>query len=50
MQPISLIYYEDEIAKYRINRIHDINGNPVTITYYVYFSKDDDGVFKVYKF
>ena len=50
MDEISMIYYTDGIAKYRINRVHDIDGESVTITYYIYFMRDNDGLFKIYKF
>ncbi|MBU0910426.1 MAG: fibronectin type III domain-containing protein, partial [Proteobacteria bacterium] len=50
MEEIEMIYYADGIAKYRINRTHDIDGAPVTITYYIYFERDRNGLFKIYQF
>jgi len=50
MQSIELIYVEDGIAKYRINRDHNIDGSLVTITYCIYFSKDEDGLWKIEKY
>jgi len=50
MEKIEMIYYADGIAKYRINRTHDIDGAPVTITYYIYFERDRNGLFKIYQF
>ncbi|MGV1100979.1 fibronectin type III domain-containing protein [Thiovibrio sp. JS02] len=50
MQAISMIYCEDGIAKYRINRTQIINGSAIEITYYIYFAVDGDGLFKIYKY
>ena len=50
MQGIELIYLEDNRAKYRINRDHDIDGQSVTITYYIYFVKDENGLWKIEKY
>lgn len=50
MDEIEMIYFADGTAKYRINRVHDIDGAPVTITYYIYFERDGDGLFKIYQF
>jgi hypothetical protein len=50
MQGIELIYMEDNKAKYRINREHDIDGQSVTITYYVYFSKNENGLWQIEKY
>jgi len=50
MQEIGLIYVHDNLAKYRINRVHNIDGQPVTITYYIYFVKDVDGIWRIESF
>jgi hypothetical protein len=50
MQDIELDYIEDDVAKYRINRDHNIDGTIVTITYYIYFTKDEDGLWKIEKY
>jgi hypothetical protein len=50
MQSISLIYCVDGTAKYRIRQDHDINGQIVTITYYVYFIHDEDGLWRIEKY
>ena len=47
---IELIYVEDNTAQYRITRDHDIDGTIVTITYYIYFSKDKTGLWKIEKY
>jgi hypothetical protein len=50
MQNISLIYCVDGTAKYRIRQDHNINGQIVTITYYVYFIHDEDGLWRIEKY
>jgi hypothetical protein len=50
MEDIEMIYFENNIAKYRIHRVEKINGSPTSITYYIYFSQDSDGQYKVFKF
>jgi hypothetical protein len=50
MQDIEMIFLLNNAAKYRINRVHDIDGIPQTITYYIYFSKDTDGFWKIDRF
>ena len=50
MQDIEMIYIKNGIAKYRINRIHVIEGEPVTIAYYIYYTVDVNGVWKIDKF
>ena len=50
MQGIELVYLEDNRAKYRINRDHDIDRQPVTITYYIYFVKDENGLWQIERY
>jgi hypothetical protein len=50
MQNIEMIYLKGDVAKYRIRRSHDIDGVMQTITYYIYFFKDADGVWKIDRF
>jgi hypothetical protein len=50
MQEIEMIYTKGNRAKHRINRLHDINGTPVTITYYIYFVRDANGLWKIEQF
>lgn len=47
MQDIEFMFAEGYRAKYRINREHHINGQLVTITYYIYFIKDEKGLWKI---
>jgi hypothetical protein len=47
MNDISPIVFYDVLAKYRIRQDHDINGQMITITYYIYFSKDEKGLWRI---
>ncbi len=47
---IEMIYARKNRIKYRINRLHDIEGTPVNITYYIYFIKNKDGIWKIEQF
>lgn len=47
MQAIEQIYIDDAVGKYRIRRLEQINGEPVLITYYIYFTQDGDGLWKI---
>ncbi|MBN2108634.1 MAG: hypothetical protein JW832_14505 [Deltaproteobacteria bacterium] len=49
MQNIELIIVNDNIAKYRIRREDTINGQTLPITYYIYFIKDMNGLWKIDK-
>ncbi len=46
MQSIQLIYIEDGLAQYRIKRLE----NGTTMTYYIYFAVDEDGVWRIKSF
>jgi len=50
MQDIELIFAEGDRAKYRVNRDHEIDGQMVIITYYVYFSRDQNGLWKIERY
>ena len=50
MQPISPVYMRGDYAKYRIIQAHDVNGQTVNITYYVYFMKNADGIWQIEKY
>ena len=47
MQEIQLIYVHENVSKYRIRRVQNIDGENVTITYYIYFVKDADGIWRI---
>ena len=50
MREISPIYFDDVLAKYRIRQDHNIDGQTVTITYYIYFSRDENGLWLIEKY
>ena len=50
MQDIALVYAKGERSKYRIRRDHNIDGQIVTVTYYIYFSKDGNGLWKIERY
>jgi hypothetical protein len=50
MQNIEMIFAKGHRAKYRVKRDHNIGGQTVTITYYIYFSTDGNGLWKVEKY
>ncbi len=50
MQDIQLVYMKNGFAKYRIRKSELYGGQTVTITYWVYFAVDTNGVWKIYRF
>ena len=50
MQDIELIFATGERAKYRISRNHHIQGQMISITYYIYFSKDGRGLWQIERY
>jgi hypothetical protein len=50
MQDISWICYVNGLAKYRIRQNHEISGQVVTITYYIYFSRDENGLWLIERY
>ena len=50
MQDISLISIDDQSAKYRIRRVETHSTGTFPVTYYVYFIKDETGIWKIYRF
>ena len=47
MQDISWISYVNGLAKYKIQQDHEIDNQVVTITYYIYFSRDANGLWLI---
>ncbi len=47
MEPI---FIRNNIAKYRIERIHSLDGGIQMITYYIYFVRDRDGLWRIDRF
>jgi len=50
LQTIEFVYARRDRAKYRINRDQVIDGIAESITYYIYFSLDVDGLWKIEQF
>jgi len=50
MQNIQFIYAEGRMAKYRIRRDEEHGGQIYPITYYIYFVRDWDGLWKIYRY
>ncbi|MCP4406597.1 MAG: hypothetical protein GY807_02335 [Gammaproteobacteria bacterium] len=50
MQDISLISIADRSATYRIRRTETHNTGTYSVIYYVYFIKDETGIWKIYRF
>lgn len=50
MQDIQLLYLKNTTAKYRVRRNQIIEGQVMTITYYVYFTIDENGLWKIESF
>ncbi|WP_319410180.1 hypothetical protein [uncultured Desulfosarcina sp.] len=50
MQDISRICYIDGTAKYRIRQNHDISGQTVSITYYIFFSRGGNGLWLIERY
>jgi hypothetical protein len=50
MQDIQLIYVENNTGKYRIRKSESYGGQTLSITYYIYFTLDRDGIWRIYKF
>jgi PKD repeat protein len=50
MQDIQLIYAKNNTAKYRLKKNELYGGSVKTITYYIYFVIDKDGIWKIYRY
>lgn len=50
MQDIEFMFAEGDKAKYRIRRENNIGGQTVTMTYYIYFSKDSNGLWMIERY
>ena len=50
MQPIELIYQQNNTAEYRINRDIVFKGNPETVAFYIYFQRGADGIWRIWDF
>ena len=50
MPPIQPVYFEGTFAKYRLRRQQRVGGTMMTITHYIYFSVDADGIWRLESF
>ena len=50
MQDIIMSYLGSDTAEYIITRNEIINGSPTNVAYYIYFVRDDDGLWKLQGF
>jgi hypothetical protein len=50
MQNIEMIHQKNNTAEYRIRREVIFNGAPETITFYIYFERDFDGIWRIRDF
>jgi hypothetical protein len=50
MKEISPIFFNGIQAKYRIKQDHNIDGQMVTISYYIYFSSGENGLWQIEKY
>jgi hypothetical protein len=50
MEQISMIDIMNNRAQYRIQRTETHNSGTHTITHYIYFVMDEDGIWKIYRF
>ncbi len=50
MPAIMPVYFTEDVAKYRLRRDQEVGGRPQTITHYVYFSRDADGLWRIDSF
>lgn len=48
MQDIELIYSRNNISKYRIRKNESYGGQTLSISYYIYFIIDRDGIWRIY--
>ena len=50
MREMSPVYIGGTRAKYEILREHELEGQAVEVTYYIYFSRDMYGIWKIDKY
>ena len=50
MQAIEIIYVNEMVAKYRIRKNEMYGGQMITLTYYIYFTRDENGMWAIEKF
>ncbi|MGV8073118.1 MAG: Ig-like domain-containing protein [Syntrophobacteraceae bacterium] len=50
MQEIEMVATQGKRVEYRINRVHIVDNEPVTINYTIYFLLDEDGIWRLDRF
>jgi hypothetical protein len=50
MQAIELVETGENHARYRIRKEQNHGGGTLTITHYIYFSRDDQGIWRIYRY
>jgi hypothetical protein len=50
MRDIEPVYIGDGSAQYRIKRSEILAGNEYDVTYYIYFVKSEDGIWRILKY
>jgi hypothetical protein len=50
MRDIESVYFEENGAQFRIKRIEILAGNDYDVTYYIYFARGEDGVWRILKY
>ncbi len=50
MGDIKIDYVRDDLAEYRISRMEEVKGETMEITYFIYFVKAADGLWKIESF
>jgi hypothetical protein len=50
MPAIQPVYFDEDFAKYRLRRQQRVGGTIMTITHYIYFGVDTDGIWRLHSF
>ncbi|MDH4319588.1 MAG: hypothetical protein OEV64_14465, partial [Desulfobulbaceae bacterium] len=50
MQPIEMIYQKNDVAEYRLRKDIIFKGEPLSATFYVYFQKEPDGIWRIWDY
>jgi hypothetical protein len=50
MLSIQMIYQTNDRAEYRLRKDIVFNGEPVTVTFYVYFQRESSGIWRIWDY
>ncbi|MDH3976762.1 MAG: FG-GAP-like repeat-containing protein [Deltaproteobacteria bacterium] len=50
MNDIEMDYIRNDVAEYRFSRLEEFNSSLIEITYFIYFVKDEDGLWRIESF